>query len=161
MKTMLATGLIAMTALAGCATAENQQAPAPAAVSSIHTLKSDADFATTDMRLEAAIAERGLNLFAVVDHGAGAASVDLELGASKLYIFGNPRAGTPLMQANPTFGLDLPLKALVYETADGVFVATPDIDALAAEHGVDGLAPLRGNIANALAGIASEAAGGS
>ncbi|MEL6258457.1 MAG: DUF302 domain-containing protein [Pseudomonadota bacterium] len=157
------TGLFAASSAAGCAGYKADADPAPivdAATPLRKTIPSNADFATTDARLKAAIESRGLTLFTVVDHGAGAESAGLELGASKLYLFGNPKAGTPLMQADPQFGLDLPLKALVYETEAGVFVTTPDIDALAATHGVDGLEPLRGNIAKALGGIAAEAASG-
>lgn len=70
-------------------------------------------------RLENILNAKGLTVFTRVDHGAGAAKVDLKLGASELIIFGNPKLGTPLMQENPEMGLDLPLKALAYTDADG------------------------------------------
>jgi len=70
-------------------------------------------------RLEAVVRERGFRVFNRIDHAAGAASVDLDLRPTQLLIFGNPQGGTPLMQNAQTMGIDLPLKALVYEDADG------------------------------------------
>ncbi len=160
MKTLAALA-VPLTLLGACATATSQEntpltATAPAARI---VVESEYDFAETDRRLAAAIASRGFNLFTVVDHGAGAESVDLPLGATKLYIFGNPRGGTPVMQANRQFGLDLPLKALVYEDAGKTYVATPNMVRVFAEYGVDSLDQVRINMTNALAGIAAEAAG--
>jgi len=66
-------------------------------------------------RLEAVVRERGFRVFARIDHAAGAASVDMELRPTQLLIFGNPQGGTPLMQNAQTMGIDLPLKALVYQ----------------------------------------------
>ena len=70
-------------------------------------------------RLEAALKAKGLTIFARVDHAAGAAEVGLPLRPTELLIFGNARGGTPLMQANQTVGIDLPLKALVWQDASG------------------------------------------
>jgi uncharacterized protein (DUF302 family) len=70
-------------------------------------------------RLEAAVKAKSLTVFARVDHAAGAAEVGLQLRPTELLIFGNARGGTPLMQANQVAGIDLPLKALVYEDAAG------------------------------------------
>jgi uncharacterized protein (DUF302 family) len=66
-------------------------------------------------RLLATLAERNLTVFARVDHAAGAASVGLSLRTTELVIFGNPKGGTPLMQDQQSAGIDLPLKALVWE----------------------------------------------
>src|SRR5215468_4152947 len=68
-------------------------------------------------RLEAEIRARGLNVFARTDHAAGAAEVGLALRPTELIIFGNARGGTPLMQLSQTAGIDLPLKALVWQDA--------------------------------------------
>jgi len=65
-------------------------------------------------RLAAAVAARGLTVFARIDHAAGAAQVGLPLGPTELLIFGNAKGGTPLMQLGRTIGIDLPLKALVW-----------------------------------------------
>jgi uncharacterized protein (DUF302 family) len=70
-------------------------------------------------RLLAALATRKLTIFARVDHAAGAASVGLPLRPTELVIFGNPLGGTALMQDQQSAGIDLPLKALVWEEADG------------------------------------------
>lgn len=70
-------------------------------------------------RLYAALDRRDLTVFAVVDHAAGAAEVDLDLPPSTVVIFGSPALGTPLMVAEPRMALELPLKAAVYEDADG------------------------------------------
>ena len=69
-------------------------------------------------RLLAAIAEKNLTVFARVDHAAGAASVGLPLRTTELVIFGSPKGGTPLMQDQQLAGIDLPLKALIWEDAD-------------------------------------------
>lgn len=70
-------------------------------------------------RLEAEVKAKGLTVFARIDHASGAAEVGMQLRPTELLIFGNARGGTPLMQANQTVGIDLPLKALVYEDAAG------------------------------------------
>ncbi|MDZ4790496.1 MAG: DUF302 domain-containing protein [Hyphomicrobiales bacterium] len=70
-------------------------------------------------RLSAILTEKGLAIFARVDHGAGAAKAGLELRPTELLIFGNPKMGTPLMQADQRAGLDLPMKALAWQDASG------------------------------------------
>lgn len=70
-------------------------------------------------RLETKVKGAGATVFARVDHAAGAASVDMQIAPSQLLIFGNPKLGTPAMQADPLAGLYLPLKVLVYEDASG------------------------------------------
>lgn len=67
----------------------------------------------------AAMQEAGLTIFARVDHGAGAASIGEDIGASQLLIFGNPKVGTPAIKDDPVSGLFLPLKVLVYEDTQG------------------------------------------
>jgi uncharacterized protein (DUF302 family) len=88
-------------------------------------------------RLEAEVKARGLTVFARVNHAAGAAAVGLPLRPTELLIFGNARGGTPLMQANQVAGIDLPLKALVYEDAAGkVWVSYNDPAWVAKRHGL-------------------------
>jgi uncharacterized protein (DUF302 family) len=70
-------------------------------------------------RLEAEIRAKGMAVFARVDHAAGAAQAGLALRPTELLIFGNAKAGTPLMESNQTIGIDLPLKALVWQDASG------------------------------------------
>ena len=92
---------------------------------------------TTLDRLEAAAKAKGLTIFARIDHAAGAAAVGMPLRPTELLIFGNARGGTPLMQAEQTVGIDLPLKALAFEDAAGkTWLTTNDTAWLAARHGV-------------------------
>src|SRR5215472_17305761 len=70
-------------------------------------------------RLEVEIRAKGMEVFVRIDHAAGAAKVGLTLAPTELIIFGNARGGTPLMQSVQTVGIDLPLKALVWEDAAG------------------------------------------
>src|SRR5271156_6014219 len=70
-------------------------------------------------RLEAEVKARGMTIFARVDHAAGAAAAGLSLPPTELLIFGNAKAGTPLMQSVQAVGIDLPLRALVWQDASG------------------------------------------
>ncbi len=70
-------------------------------------------------RLLVALATRKLTVFARVDHAAGAASVGLPLRPTEVVMFGNPKGGTALMQDRQLAGIDLPLKALIWQDADG------------------------------------------
>jgi uncharacterized protein (DUF302 family) len=83
------------------------------------SLQSNVSARDTLDRLLAALAARHLTVFARVDHAAGAASVGLSLRPTELVLFGNPQGGTPLMQDQQSSGIDLPLKALVWEDAEG------------------------------------------
>jgi uncharacterized protein (DUF302 family) len=88
-------------------------------------------------RLASVIEGAGLTVFARVDHGAGAASAGMELRPTELLIFGNPRGGTPLMQDQQTAGIDLPLKALVWQDADGaVWLTCNAAEWVADRHGL-------------------------
>ena len=83
------------------------------------TIRSAHGAQETTRRLEGAIRAKGLSLFAKIDHAAGAAEAGLSLRPTELLIFGNAKGGTPLMQAAQTIGIDLPLKALVWQDATG------------------------------------------
>jgi uncharacterized protein (DUF302 family) len=88
-------------------------------------------------RLEAETKTKGMTVFARIDHAAGAAEVGLSLRPTELLIFGNAKAGTLLMQANQAIGIDLPLKALVFEDAAGkVWLSYNDPHWLAQRHGL-------------------------
>ncbi|PYS56728.1 MAG: hypothetical protein DMF76_24160 [Acidobacteria bacterium] len=89
-------------------------------------------------RLEAEIRAQGMTVFARIDHAAGAAEVGLTLPPTELIIFGNARAGTPLMQSAQTVGIDLPLKALVWEdTAGTTWLSYNEPGWIAQRHRVD------------------------
>ena len=88
-------------------------------------------------RLESVLAERGVQVFAVVDHSGEAEKVGMKMRPTKLVIFGNPKGGTPVMLAAPTLAIDLPLKALVWENEDGkVWVSYNSPEYLQQRHGV-------------------------
>ncbi len=88
-------------------------------------------------RLLAALPTRNMAVFGRVDHAAGAAAVGMQLRPTDLIIFGNPKGGTVLMQDQQRVGIDLPLKALVWEDADGkVWVSYNDPAWIARRHGV-------------------------
>jgi len=88
-------------------------------------------------QLQAAFAAKGLQVFAVIDHSGEAERVGLKMPATKVIIFGSPKAGTPLMVAAPSLAIDLPLKALVAEDADGkASVTYNDPEYLRDRHGV-------------------------
>ena len=87
-------------------------------------------------RLRGRLQEKGVTLFAVVDHSGEAAKVGMQMPETKLLIFGSPKAGTPVMLAAPTSALDLPLKLLVREDGDGVLVSYNSPRWLAKRHGV-------------------------
>ena len=92
-------------------------------------------------RLEAEVKARGMTVFARIDHAAGAAEVGLTLRPTELLIFGNAKGGTPLMQSIQTIGIDLPLKALVWQDASGnTWLSYNDPSWLAKRHGL-GQAP--------------------
>jgi len=100
---------------------------AAAAQDDIMRMQAGGDVGATMDALVEAVEGAGATVFARVDHGAGAAGVDMELAPSQLLIFGNPKLGTPPMQANALAGLFLPLKVLVYEDGDGqVWLAYED-----------------------------------
>lgn len=101
------------------------------------TLASNHPVKATMDRLEAALRDKGITLFARIDHAAGAASVDMPLRPTELIIFGNPKSGTPLMQARQSIGIDLPLKMLGWQDAAGkVWLAYNDPAWLARRHGL-------------------------
>jgi uncharacterized protein (DUF302 family) len=101
------------------------------------TIRSHRSVKATIDTLEASLKDNGVNIFARIDHAAGATSVGMALRPTELLIFGNPRAGTPLMQAKQTTGIDLPLKVLAWEDTSGsVWVTYNDPAWLAARHGL-------------------------
>jgi uncharacterized protein (DUF302 family) len=105
-------------------------------------------------RLEEIVKKRGLSVFARIDHAAGAAKIGKVLRPTEILIFGNPQGGTPLMECAQSAGIDLPLKALVWEDATSqVWLGYNDPAFLAQRHGV-AQCPVVENLRKALAGIA-------
>lgn len=116
------------------------------------------DVSTTLDRLETVLADKGMNVFARIDHAAGAASADLELRPTALVIFGNPKVGTPLMQCAQSIAIDLPQKMLAWEDEDGqVYIGYNDPAFLKARHSVEGCDPVFEKVSGALAAFAAAA----
>ena len=112
----------------------------------------------TGDRLIAAVSAQGMTLMARIDHAAGAAKVGFELPPTEVFLFGNPRAGTPAMQAAQTIGIDLPLKALVWQDAAGrTWLGYNQPDWILARHGVAGHGAAA--MQTALAAVAAVATG--
>jgi uncharacterized protein (DUF302 family) len=89
-------------------------------------------------RFETEIKARGMNVFARIDHAAGATAAGLSLRPTELIVFGNAKGGTPLMQAVQAIGIDLPLKALVWQDASGTtWLSYNDPGWLAQRHSLD------------------------
>ncbi len=123
-------------------------------------LQSSHTAGVTADRLEAAIKARGLTLFNRIDHRANASAAGLDMNPSVLFIFGNPRLGTPLMKCAPTMAIDLPQKILIRRGADGtVWLSYNDPFALARRHDMRDCRALLKKIAAALNGLAREATG--
>jgi uncharacterized protein (DUF302 family) len=101
------------------------------------TLRSRFGTEATLERLEAAAKAKGMTVFARIDHAAGAREAQLSLRPSAVLIFGNAKGGTPLMQAAQTIGIDLPLKALVWQDEAGdTWLSYNDPNWLAKRHGL-------------------------
>ena len=108
----------------------------------LRSVQSDASFEAVLQRLHDIIRERGLSLFAEIDHARNAREAGLEMPNARVVIFGNAKAGTPLMLAAPDIALELPLHILVREQPDGrAVVVYRDPARLAAAFGVEALAP--------------------
>lgn len=128
-----------------------------AAADGLIALKSPHSAAVTMTRLEDAARQRGLTVFARIDHAAGAAKINKTLRPTEVIIFGNPQGGTPLMECAQSAGIDLPLKALVWEDAAAqVWVGYNDPAYLAQRHGAPQCAAVDG-LRKALAGLADAA----
>jgi len=123
------------------------------------TIESNHSVKDTIDRVEAALKTHGVTVFARIDHAAGAASVDMPLRPTELLIFGNPKAGTPLMQSKQSIGIDLPLKVLGWQDRAGrVWLSYTDMGRLARRHGLDAaVAPAIDGMSRFLADLAAAA----
>ncbi|MEA2428994.1 MAG: hypothetical protein QOF37_2622 [Thermoleophilaceae bacterium] len=122
--------------------------------------RSAAGASETVDRLIAAIEDRGLTVFARIDHAAAARDAGLELPPEEVVLFGNPRAGTPLMQTDPRVGIELPLRVLVWQSGDGeTMLGYRDPRDLTAQYDVAEHEVTLGRMAALLGELASEAAG--
>jgi uncharacterized protein (DUF302 family) len=127
------------------------------------SVRSRDGFDATVGRLTGAIRDRGLTVFADIDHARGAMEAGLPLRPTRVLIFGNAKGGTPLMQARQLVGIDLPLKALLWEDESAaVWVTHADMTALARRHGLGPESePTVRALAAVLRALAAAAAGSS
>ncbi len=108
-------------------------------------------------RFESVAKERGMMVFARVDHAAGAEKVDRKLRPTEVLIFGNPKGGTPFMECAQSIGIDLPMKALVWQDAAGqVWLGYNDPAFIARRHGA-AQCPAIENLRKALSGLTEAA----
>jgi len=121
------------------------------------TASGDAD--QVEARLNEALDAHGLQLFARINHAAGASKADVELDANVLLIFGNVHVGTPLMQADPRAGIELPLRMLIWQDPDGTHVGYLDSRELADRYALDGHQQTLERQTAVLAELAAAAAG--
>lgn len=134
---------------------------APLAAQDLVTKSSPAPVGETMDALVAAVEGAGATIFARVDHGAGAASVEMEMGEAQLLIFGNPRLGMPVMQEDVRAGLVLPLRVLVYEDADGATQVTYEaVDAMLGDFDISADLEVLGRMRGALDNLTGAAVGG-
>jgi uncharacterized protein (DUF302 family) len=109
-------------------------------------------------RLVSAVEGAGAKVLARIDHAAGAAKVNMELRPTQMLMFGNPKLGTPALLAGQTAGLDLPLRVVAYEDANGqVFVAYHDPSELSDNHGIPADAPVLKKMTGALDKLTNKA----
>jgi uncharacterized protein (DUF302 family) len=109
-------------------------------------------------RLETEIRAKGMEMFARIDHAAGALKVGLILPPTELNIFGNTRGGTPLMQSAQTVGIDLPLKVLVWQDAAAkTWLSYDEPSWIAQRHGIATSEPTVTNVAAALSAMSRKA----
>ena len=128
-------------------------------IEGLTSIRSSFDLKETIDRLEAEIRGQGLTIFERIDHAAGAAEVGLTLRPTELIIFGNARGGTPLMQSVQTIGIDLPLKALVWEHAAGkTWISYDEPKWIAQLHGIADAESVVAEMADLLHAISTAAA---
>lgn len=130
---------------------------AASAAEGLMAIKSPHSAKVTMDKLEAIVKSKGLNVFARIDHAAGAAKIGQTLRPTEVLIFGNPQGGTPFMTCAQTAGIDLPLKALVWEdAASQVWVGYNDPAWLAKRHGAESCAVVP-HLQKALQGLTAAA----
>lgn len=123
------------------------------------TLPSTNGFSETLGNLMEAVAARDLEVFAQIDHAAAAKGMGLEMAPEVVILFGNPRAGTPLMQSDPRVGIELPLRMLVWEAGGVTYVGYNDPRELGRSYAIQGQSSTLEAMSGLLADIARRALG--
>ena len=116
-------------------------------------------YAETSRRLQEVIQRRGLRVFARIDHAGAAREAGLALPEEEVIVFGNPKAGTPLMQDDPRIGIDLPLRMLIWQEGSSTMLAFNDPRDLVERYSVAEHADTLDQMSTLLRALASEAAG--
>jgi uncharacterized protein (DUF302 family) len=125
----------------------------------VRATRSNCGYAETHERLLRAIADRGLKLFAQIDHAAAAREVGLQMPAEQVVVFGGPKAGTPLMRSDARIGIELPLKILLWEDSEGAQLGYNDPLELASRYDVAQHQSALEAMSKLLAALTTEAAG--
>ena len=126
--------------------------------SGLVAVKSSHSVGATLDKLEKILAEKGMNVFARIDHAAGAAKADLELRPTQVLVFGNPKVGTPLMKCSQSIAIDLPQKMLAWEDESGqVWLGYNDPQYLRSRHASEGCDKVFEKVAGALSKFAAAA----
>lgn len=133
--------------------------PLAQAQEGLQTVKSNHSVGETTDRLTEILESNGATVFEIIDHQGGAASVNLELPATVVVIFGNPKLGTPVMQCAQTTAIDLPQKMLIWEKNGEVTVGYNDPQYLKKRHHIKGCDQELNKIGNILEKIARSSAG--
>ncbi|MCV6612856.1 MAG: DUF302 domain-containing protein [Amphritea sp.] len=121
-------------------------------VESAHSVVATAD------KLESVLKDKGMTIFARIDHSAGAEKVGQSLRDTELVLFGNPQVGTKLMNCAQSVGIDLPLKALIWKDEQGkVWLSYNDPAYLADRHSIEGCDPVLEKVSGALAKFSAAA----
>jgi uncharacterized protein (DUF302 family) len=129
------------------------------AAEGVVNIASDYSAAETMNNFESVLVNKGMKVFARVDHSKGAASVGVDLRPTELIIFGNPKVGSPLMKCEQTVALDLPQKAVVWvDQAGKVWLSYNDPAYLKKRHNISGCDSVLDKISKALAGLTRAAA---
>ncbi len=130
-----------------------------AAADGMIKVKSSYSVAETASRLENILKQKGMTIFAVINHAQGAAKVGIKLRDTRLIIFGNPKIGSLLMQSRQSVAVDLPQKALIWQDdKGGVWISYNDPEYLKARHQLSGCDKVIAKISKALAAISHKAA---
>ncbi|WOI54191.1 DUF302 domain-containing protein [Parvularcula sp. LCG005] len=155
--------LLLLAGLAACSQSEATSAkPAVSATTGnvvqdrFRIYESQIDHGGTLTALFNALDRRDLIVFAVIDHAAGAQSAGMSLEPSTLVIFGSPKSGTPLIQIEPLLGIELPMRALVYDRDGTTFLAVTGMSFLKREYALGDNTAIADQAASALDSIAKE-----
>jgi len=135
---------------------EHHAAPDPRGSDGLRVRQVPGEVASVVERLTRGLRARGVEVFATIDHAAGARAAGLALGDEVLVVLGDPVVGTPLMQADPRCGLDLPLRVLVWSEGGVTWLAFEDPGVLAERYSLASEQPTLGRMRGLLEGLATE-----